>query len=660
MEVRKMHKKNNFKKRIFQILAVLFLFIGVGTLKVDAYSTGWTVGITQRIGAYYESVSWRVVSSTSTSYNVEIQDTAWTSPSSPNYWAGHLNIYEVKNGNQIYLGRVTVPTDLHYFWGSESYSTTVRIEGYGNHHIRCIPDVFASYVTSPSMEFDLYIPQPEYYDRIDHWMWGLEKQEGNNATKDAYKMGSKNTIYDRPAGETFALTSASAMRIPNGYSLKNFSTSSISGSWQSYPIPTNVTQKAQEMVFEYNYYPNQYKIEYDVNGGNALKNPPTSYNVLYGPKLPTPTRKGYTFVGWKDTSTGGIVDSFNYNKNNSFSSPDQMYSELDRRPTGDKKVVAQWEPNKYDVVYKGNGGTWNDRTSWSEKATYDSNYTVHKNFFSKTGYEFVGWNTKADGTGTDWTSRINQPFKWTYDYGVTLYAQWKPITYTVVFNGNGHTTGIMKDQTLTYDKAEQLYKNTYKKDNADWIEWNTKPDGSGKSYKDQQQVKNLTSKKGEIITLYAIWDNVPVLETIDNAYKKGETITISKIIEDNATADDVEDGNLDDEIKVEKIKYPDGSVVNNPGENTKLNTDWENMQEIEVTFTVTDTYGHKVTNTSTITIINPFKPNIDPPVDVDGGKPKLYNRYIHKGYEWSLDGNSVWSQNEEYRNELNEVLNNLE
>lgn len=366
--------------------------------------------------------------------------------------------------------------------------------------------------------------------------------------------------------------------------------------------------------------------------------------------IPTtvPVKDGYKFLNWNTEPNGSgtkYVAGQNYTHD---------------QDGGTKTLYARWERAEYDVNYKGNGGTYNGTDTFTNKATFGENYTVKENMFSKTGYEFVGWNTKADGTGTDWTGRINKPFKWTYDYGVTLYAQWKPITYTVVFNGNGHTTGIMKDQTLTYDKAEQLYKNTYKKDNADWIEWNTKPDGSGKSYKDQQQVKNLTSKKGEIITLYAIWDNVPVLETIDNAYMKDETVTIEKVIKDNATADDVEDGNLDDKIKVEKIEYPDGTIVKNPGKNTELNTNWEDKVSIEITFTVTDTYGHKVTNTSIITIIPGQYPDKNPPVDVDGKKPKLYNRYIHKGYEWSLDGNSVWSQNEEYRNELNEVLNNLE
>lgn len=364
--------------------------------------------------------------------------------------------------------------------------------------------------------------------------------------------------------------------------------------------------------------------------------------------IPTvkPERDGYKFLNW-NTEKDGTGTKYEAGQNYTHD-----------QDGGTVTLYAQWERAEYTVTYKGNGGSYNGTDQWSNKAIFGNDYVTKENMFERIGYEFAGWNTEADGSGDDWTKNIGVPIKWTLEENLTLYAQWKPITYTIVYNGNGHTSGSMKDQTLTYDKEETLYKNQYKKDNADFIEWNTKPDGTGTKFKDQQKVKNLTTKKGETITLYAIWDNVPTLTTKDDAYKKGTTISIGKIIKDNATATDVEDGNLDDEIKIEKIIYPDGSIKENPSKESNLNTNWDNNKKITIIYKVSDSYGHTVTKTNKITILNP-KPL--PPTDPDpsGTNPSIYNRYIDQGYEWSLNSDSIWEQNSEYKNELNDVLNNL-
>ena len=81
--------------------------------------------------------------------------------------------------------------------------------------------------------------------------------------------------------------------------------------------------------------------------------------------------------------------------------------------------------NKYTISYNANGGTGSMAT---DTVTYNTNYTTKANAFTRTGYTFKGWNEKADGTGTDWTSWIGKPWQWTYARNVTLYAQWADTT----------------------------------------------------------------------------------------------------------------------------------------------------------------------------------------------------------------------------------------
>lgn len=62
--------------------------------------------------------------------------------------------------------------------------------------------------------------------------------------------------------------------------------------------------------------------------------------------------------------------------------------------------------------------------------------TATANQFTRTGYTFTGWNTKADGTGTAYQSgaAIAYPAE---GKTLTLYAQWKVSSHIVTFDTNG-------------------------------------------------------------------------------------------------------------------------------------------------------------------------------------------------------------------------------
>ena len=180
---------------------------------------------------------------------------------------------------------------------------------------------------------------------------------------------------------------------------------------------------------------------------------------------------------------------------------------LDIKDNSQKGVVYQvWLDNsiRYTIKYHGNGATGGSTANSSH--TYDVAKELTPNGFTKTGYVFDGWNTKPDGKGTSYADKQSvKNLTSTNGDIVNLYAQWTPITYTIEYNGNGAIGGATPSVTHTYDKPGKIQENGFIRDNFRFVEWNTKPDGSGTTYTPGQEVVNLTTKPNDKIVLYAIW-----------------------------------------------------------------------------------------------------------------------------------------------------------
>lgn len=159
----------------------------------------------------------------------------------------------------------------------------------------------------------------------------------------------------------------------------------------------------------------------------------------------------------------------------------------------------------YTVKFNGNGNT--SGSMKSQSIAYGSGTRLTENGFKKTGYTFSGWNTKKDGSGTKYANKADASKVTTEDRAtVTLYAQWTANKYTIKFNGNGSTSGSTKQlQNCKYQKNYKLTANGFKRKGYSFNGWNTKKNGNGKTYKNKETVKNLTTKSGGTVTLYAQW-----------------------------------------------------------------------------------------------------------------------------------------------------------
>lgn len=147
---------------------------------------------------------------------------------------------------------------------------------------------------------------------------------------------------------------------------------------------------------------------------------------------------------------------------------------------------------------------------WEEGTETGGGGELSKNVFSRKGYAFAGWNTKADGTGITYSDgqKVVRIKDLTENpdgtYSVTLYAQWTPDKYTVRYHANGGT-GQMTDQEMTYGTEKPLIAKGFTRDGYEFTGWNTKADGSGIAYGDKEVVKDLNSENGGTVDLYAQW-----------------------------------------------------------------------------------------------------------------------------------------------------------
>lgn len=114
--------------------------------------------------------------------------------------------------------------------------------------------------------------------------------------------------------------------------------------------------------------------------------------------------------------------------------------------------------------------------------------------------------------------------------------------YRVIYNVNTSDaySGYMAASTHFYNNAKEyegnsvtpvkfLSRNAYVRENYEFVEWNTKPDGSGTRYADGAEILNLTAAEGGTVTLYAQWEPViSALRTAPLQMEEGENVYLGR------------------------------------------------------------------------------------------------------------------------------------
>ena len=267
-----------------------------------------------------------------------------------------------------------------------------------------------------------------------------------------------------------------------------------------------------------------YELNYNANGGTAgsveqqTKTTTAEGHTFTIPDEAEPTKAGYTFKGWADTSDAttaaySVGGSVALTVNN---------------PS--KTLYAVWEEKQpeppqeytYELNYDAAGGTPGSVAQQTKTTTAEGyTFTIPAEAEpTKAGYNFLGWTDGSDAVSVDYhvggsvALTVNNPSK-------TIYAVWEekqpepPLEYTYELNydANGGTAGTVTQQRDTTTETEYTFI----------IPAEAQPTKAGYTFKGWADTSDATtaaySVGGSVTltvnnpskTLYAVWEKVTII-----------------------------------------------------------------------------------------------------------------------------------------------------
>lgn len=273
-----------------------------------------------------------------------------------------------------------------------------------------------------------------------------------------------------------------------------------------------------------------YTVTYLGNGAIEGSAPYDSNSYIFGSQVKIfgningLRNEGFVFAGWSTVPDGSGIT---YSANQVITMPNHHLT-----------LYAIWAAETYTITYDANG-------SDSGSVPVDTNryvsYTTgiilgNAGNLIKGGFTFVGWNTKADGSGDTYIAGRSIII---HENNITLYAKWSTETFSVTYFSNGSSTGTAPIDNNAYVSGQEvtvLGKNDlrfYSSTGIVFCGWNTKADGTGLRYKPGATITVGSTD----ISLYAEWgqgyslkyhenDGADNQESGVSYYPEGEVYTV--------------------------------------------------------------------------------------------------------------------------------------
>jgi len=161
-------------------------------------------------------------------------------------------------------------------------------------------------------------------------------------------------------------------------------------------------------------YTGYFTLTYDANGATSGTAPVDNTNYMLGNMVTvagpdTLNRPGYTFAGWNTAANG---------------SGQAYFTTGTFTITGDVTLYAIWRVSGgggSSIHYNANGAMGSYKVTGLSSGAKHTVLAVADTGISYSGHTFTGWNTKADGSGTDYAPGDTV----TVTGNITLYAQWE-------------------------------------------------------------------------------------------------------------------------------------------------------------------------------------------------------------------------------------------
>jgi uncharacterized repeat protein (TIGR02543 family) len=415
---------------------------------------------------------------------------------------GNNNVYE-KYGTGFYFDRgctnstdkIIPPRKNHYTF--QGYYTKPNGEG-----DKCVNTDGTIHVSNDFFKEDTTI--------YAHWTPNvyqitLDKQGGDKGDSQFFEKYGVSFYYDKGCGNATSkiaipnkthYTFLGYYTKPNGEGTKCVNTNGT--------IRVSNTFFTEDTIIYAHWTPNVYKITLDKNGGRVGDNAfYEKYGVGYyydvACAVPTktihpPKRDGYIFKGYFTSATSPCPANCTHTFGRVIDATGKIETiDNPKYYTKDTTIYAHWAKASHTVTLDKQGGTGGMDKFWvkTDVAAYSDNACTTEitaiTTPTKKGYEFRGYYTKPNGQGKKYVEyhpngQLSVINNLTDDDGylipditvitkdITLYANWIPITYNIVYDLDGGTHGTNHPDKATYNVAFEVSHPT--RTNYTFVGWN--------------------------------------------------------------------------------------------------------------------------------------------------------------------------------------------
>ena len=308
-----------------------------------------------------------------------------------------LATIEANSFDGTIITKVVLPESVKYI-GSNAFNTTLT-EG-------AVTEIYTHYNETPEgFQEDWCSEGCKVY---------LDKQWNHEETPDRINLltvYSNGGDYELEDDEYFETGDVVKLPVPTKKGCEFLGWYTTADFKENSKIKTDEIEISGDIAIYAKWNENIYNIKYNLDGG-TLDNMTTTYKVNDLVTLGTPVKPGYTFVGWIGEGITEPVEVVEF-----------------QNETGDREYTAVYKANIYTITLVANNGT---TTKKEVKVSFGDNYRLSITDFSYKGMKAIGWNTEADGSGTNY--KTTQEIAYTFTEDITLYLIWSSV---ITLDANG-------------------------------------------------------------------------------------------------------------------------------------------------------------------------------------------------------------------------------